>query len=320
MLRAVATILATLSLGVVIACESSPSDTERINELQTRVHELEQELKVSREKIASLKRTDQWYWTAGINLEDKGDLEQAANTYEQLVALFPHSPLAGGAKERGRAIKLKIKEKQAKLDAEIRQYDKRTAQLMARLQTVPDPEDAYEQIENFLVTAPPPTVSQEQKLKQLAGEYSARAEQERTLRDAAKNLGVQISNVRTYWTEDPNVLGGVALVVPYIRLMIKNISDNPITDLEVSASFELVDKKEVLGEWESFAITSWGTPPLNPGYSREVFFGSSTGYEGVGAILSRPDVVAEIYLEVNSGSKTLVQQVGISNRLEGIGD
>ena len=92
MLRAVATILATLLLGVVIACESSPSDIERINELQTRVHELEQELKTSREKIASLERTDQWYWTAGINLQDKGDLEQAANTYEQLERCFHTAP------------------------------------------------------------------------------------------------------------------------------------------------------------------------------------------------------------------------------------
>ncbi len=231
MLRAVATILATLSLGVVIACESSPSDIERINELQTRVHELEQELKASREKIASLERTDQWYWTAGLNLEDKGDLEQAANTYEQLVALFPHSPLVGDAKESAKAIRLKIKEKQAKREGEIKQYDKSTAQLIARLQKVSDPEEAYEQIESFLKTAPPPTASQKQRLTQLAGEYSARAEQERALRDAAKNLGVQVSNVRTYWTEDPNVLGGIALVVPYIRLMIKNISDNPITDL-----------------------------------------------------------------------------------------
>src|SRR6185437_8928998 len=102
-----------------------------------------------------------------------------------LVALFPHSPLAGDAKERAKAIRLKIKEKQAKREGEIRQYDKSIAQLIVRLQKVSDSEEAYEQIENFLKTAPPPTTAQEQRLAQLAGEYSAQAEQERTLRDAA---------------------------------------------------------------------------------------------------------------------------------------
>jgi hypothetical protein len=41
------------------------------------------------EKIASLERTDQSYRAAAIEFENKGDLKQAVNKYEQLVALFP---------------------------------------------------------------------------------------------------------------------------------------------------------------------------------------------------------------------------------------
>ena len=106
------------------------------------------------------------------------------------------------------------------------------------------------------------------------------------------------------------------MLVPYLRFVIKNIGDKPITHLEASAGFELTEKKEALGEGSSYVVSS-SDPPLKPGYKKEVFFGSGTGYKGMGIILKRPAVTADLYFETAYGEqKHLIRSIPISTDIQ----
>jgi hypothetical protein len=79
----------------------------------------------------------------------------------------------------------------------------------------------------------------------------------------------------------------------------------------------LTDKKELLGEGSAYAV-GYSDSPLKPGYKKEVFFGSGTGYPGWGIVAQRPATSADLYVEINRGEKRLVRTVKVSRELEGL--
>lgn len=130
-----------------------------------------------------------------------------------------------------------------------------------------------------------------------------------------EKLGIEVTDLRTSWKIEPNVLGGTKLVVPYIRFKLRNIGEQPIKKLKVSALFNLVDDKEILGDGSSYVI-GYGDFPLKKGYTKEVFFGSATGYTGIGALLNQPRVTADLYIETDqSKEKVFMKSIQIAQTL-----
>ena len=99
-----------------------------------------------------------------------------------------------------------------------------------------------------------------------------------------------------------------SLVVPYFRMRIKNIGDKPITKLIVKGSFKLIDKREIFGDGISYVI-GYGDAPIVSNYSKEVFFGCSTGYTNL--YYSFPNMDMDLYININGGEDIFITTVKI---------
>jgi hypothetical protein len=113
---------------------------------------------------------------------------------------------------------------------------------------------------------------------------------------------IEMTAVRSYWKVENDALRGKQLVVPYLRFNVKNTGTAPITFLEMAATFEFTDKKEILGEGSQYVVTS-SDAALKSGYTKEVFFGSGTGYTGYGILASRPAITAHVFVQTSMGGK-----------------
>jgi hypothetical protein len=276
--------------------------------LERQVQQLRQKLAGAQAQIAKLSMTDRAYWAVETNLENEHKLQEAAAKFDDLVNTFPRSPLVNNAHGRAQAIR----------DA-VAANDSKIEQLKRGLAAVRDPEDALQQSESFQATEKGLTDAQSREVADLVDLYKQKAAAEIALRDAAKGLGIQISDMRSCWSprESENGENNQPFYRPYLRFDVKNIGEAPITLLDIFAGFRLVDKTEVLGSGEKYFGSS--DAPLDPGYKREVFLGSDTGYTGYAILGQRPTVSADLYFEVNGSPKTLVAHVPVFGELKDMG-
>lgn len=127
-------------------------------------------------------------------------------------------------------------------------------------------------------------------------------------------MGFKAYDFETYWATEADVLGGGYLTSPHIRFKIKNTGSEPITYLMIQGNFINQDKKENFGVGEQCVISS-SDPPLQPGYSKQVFFYCSTGYTSDMVLLSPPNMTVELYYEKGYGEgKTLFKTLTISKK------
>lgn len=265
--------------------------------LRTQIEQLQRENEI-------LKETDQYYYQQGLTLFEQKKYELAKEKFTELINKFPNSTLITNANHQIDQIAQNRKEATNAINS--------LSQLIAKTSNAIEADNILQELED--------KYNYEDVKQAISGkrqELQARITKEREMEGALKDLGIEISNLRTYWSIDPNVMGGRTLVTPYMRFNIKNVGNTPITRLKFSASFELTDKKEVLGTGSSYVI-SLSEPPLKPGYSKEVFFGSDTGYRASGydEYRSFPKVNADMYVEVNGGEKRIIKEITISRKLK----
>jgi hypothetical protein len=316
----------------MVGCDCAPR--EELARIQTERDSLRKEQDALRQQIALLTATDQGYWVGALALEKSDRLPEAILQFRTLAERFPRSPLVQDAmihiqkdeteisrrqqQERIEAAKLEEEKGQeaAHHDERVRERFNQLAALIRKSSAT----NALQQLEDFSNSGKNAPIPSDVAVKasSLSGLYRAKAEQEEEKRKNDEQfaaLGIQILEFTSYWTADPNVLGGKELLIPYLRFKVKNVGTIAISSLVAKASFELPDKKEVLGEGSSYPIGT-SDPPLSPGYTREVFFGSGTGYTSWLVALNPPYVRASVYLEVNGSQQILVKTVPISKELK----
>ncbi|GEM_PF-2116726 len=238
-----------------------------------------------------------------LNAKDAGDFQRSFEILNDLVVRFPTSPLVRDARQRIRELNKAIAAQAEKEKADLAAVEKliRKAPPSESLAAL----DAFEKSHR--------AGALKERVATLRADLKTTVEAEQKATETLAKLGLEIANFQSYWAVDANVLGGEAILAPFLRFKVKNLLQVPITDLEFSATFDLVDKKEQLGSGDTDVVSA--SNPLKPGYSKEVFFGSGTGYGGPGAAYGRPNVSADLYVQVNDGPKTLVKQLRVANKL-----
>lgn len=289
-------------LSIFIVCLALVAcGKKEINELKMENSKLREQISQLEAENKALKETDQYYYQQGISLLEANNYPGAKDKFNDLIAKFPNSSLIGNAQEQLKVIEKNRKEATEAINNLPKTLAKTSSALEAdEILTKLEKTYNYDDVKEVINTH--------------RKELQERIKKEKEMESALKDLGIEISNVRTYWTIDRNVMGGQPLVIPYMRFNIKNVGTNPITKLNFSASFELTDKKEMLGEGSSYVISPYSDHPLKPGYSKEVFFGSGTGYvtSGYDAYYrSYPRVNADMYVEVNDSPKRIIKEIRI---------
>ncbi len=280
-------------------------DKKEINTLKAENQQLKNRIIQLEDEIKSLKETDQYYYQQAIALLNEQKYQEAQDKFSELIAKFPASILLSEAKERLQEIKQNRQEATNAINS-----------LPAKLAKAPNALSADEILKELEQKYNYPDVKE--AISQHREKLQAKIKKETEIQNALKELGIEISNIRTYWTLNKNVLGGEPLAVPYIRFRLKNIGTKAITQLSVSASFELTKDKEILGEGSSYVISSFSDHPLKPGYSKEVFFGSSTGYifNAYSPYRKYPRTNAELFVEVNGGEKRMIKEITIRREFQ----
>ncbi|MCB9489690.1 MAG: hypothetical protein H6684_13235 [Deltaproteobacteria bacterium] len=275
--------------------------------LATEVDELSKKMEVLEKENTRLKETDQYQFQLGVDAYAHGKFDEAKKAFIALIDRYPKSQLVTEAKKNLGNAENQIRRIERELKAQCDTIQKEVAKVTAL--------EAVNLIEEFQTTKPDaPCVG---SLATKKTELATKAAKEKKEKENLARLGVEISEIRTYWKIKSDVLGGQELAVPFIRFKLKNVGVSPIERLEASASFTLTDEKEVLGDGSVYVIGSVDAP-LKPDYSREVFFGSSTGYTGMGIVFQQPKVDADLYLDLGRG-KVLVKTFSIKQKLEGLG-
>lgn len=270
----------------------------QVTQLKTQVSSLEEENK-------KFKETDQFYFLKAVEAFKAKKWNEAQERYQGLIERFPNSPLVFEAKKGLVAVKTEIKRIEQERKVACQNLNKKIQGL--------SPLEAIKLIDDFIASDPESPYIEE--FKQKKTELNEQAEREKKEKEVLAKMGIEIFDLHTYWTIETDILGSKQIVIPYIRFKVKNIGNTPIERLKAKASFLLTEKKEVLGEGFKYVI-GYGDAPLKPGFSREVFFGSSTGFTGMGILLNRPKVTADLYLDFGDGS-TLVKTFNINQKLEG---
>ncbi|MCL2334979.1 MAG: hypothetical protein FWC57_02825 [Endomicrobia bacterium] len=287
---------------ILIACLSLSSC--KYDELKKENDALKAKIEALEQENTKLKETAENYWQNAVNSLSKQDYEQAKNIFSQIIDKFPASELAQKSKDKIGEIDAMLKQKRADADKAIKSLPTN----LAKAASATDAEAILDEMERKFDF---PDVKE--IVSQKRGELQEKIQREKDMSEALNVLGIKITNIRTYWTVDHNVLGGEQLVVPYVRMRIENVGANPITRLSVKAAFELTGKKEAFGEGMSYVI-GYGDTPLKPGYSKEVFFGSQTGYKAnYHIIYNLPKVSADLYVSVEGRENRLVKTIVIKN-------
>jgi hypothetical protein len=293
-------------IPILVGCGPDNSSQSRIAALESDNRDLRLQidrLKAERDdlqgKLSVLRESDQGLWSQALEQEQAGLLTQAIATLEQLTKRFPNSQLRTQAEEKVQAIRQEAARRE-------RIFEEAFKKLEAEVANAADSLQAVLAIERFKQQNSPPSADTAAKVEKIEQEQRVAAREALAFKNAAESAGIDISDLRAYWTVDPNVLGGRELLVPYVRFSVKNISSSPITSLKFVGSFKLTEKSEILGDGSQYTI-GYGDPPLPPGYSKEVFFGSSTGYTGYAAYSKRPPVTVDLYSEVNKNPRALVR-------------
>jgi vacuolar-type H+-ATPase subunit I/STV1 len=255
-------------------------------------------------EVATLKETADYHYQQGINKVSLLKYEEATSEFKTVIDMYPKSPLAANAKEQLAKTNKLIVDRRAEVDKVIKQLPRR----LANAENATSASAILDETESKY-----PYLDIKEYVEKQRVELKDKLEKEKQALESLKVLGVELSNVRTYWTINTDVLGDQRLIIPYIRFTVKNTGSSPITKLAASACFDLTDKKEMLREG-SACVISRSDHPLKPGYTREVFFGSGTGYKDTGwnRYLEKPTMTADLYLETDQGEKRLVKTIRIS--------
>ena len=130
--------------------------------------------------------------------------------------------------------------------------------------------------------------------------------------------GLQVSNVSTGWF-DSGIVDGKNKLVPTVSFRLKNVSDRPLTTLQVNALFRRVTEKD---EWGSGFITAAGSSGLKPGVETEpLTIKSQLGYTGTEArqeMLQNSqfvDAKVELFAKYGSGQWTRLGEYPIARQL-----
>jgi hypothetical protein len=240
-----------------------------------------------------------------LDAQKEGDLQRSLEIVNDLVARFPTSPLVRDARKKSRELDKAIAAQSEKEKADLAAVEK--------LIRKASPSESLVALDAFEKSHRPGALKE--RVATLRADLKTTVEAEQKATETLAKLGLEITNFQSYWAVDANVLGGEAILAPFLRFKVKNLLQAPITLLSFSATFDLVDKKEQLGSGETYVVGRLSGTPLKPGYSKEVFFGSGTGYGGPGAAYGRPNVAADLFVEVNDGPKTLVKQFRVANKI-----
>lgn len=193
----------------------------------------------------------------------------------------------------------------------VKQYDSAISALLAFLVKYPS-SNLTGEAKNLI------TQARKSKLNLVKRAKADQIEAKRRLRaiQEANRLAAQgfiITDVRSNWKASQNLNEGQVLLVPEIRFKIKNVSGVAIAELSFKANFVLVNKgeKEALGN-DSFSAVGYGDAPLEPGYTKEIFMESGTGYVDNGgsfalsiALGEAPVTTADIYFDRGNGEKKI---------------
>ncbi len=120
-------------------------------------------------------------------------------------------------------------------------------------------------------------------------------EKQKALVEAQQKIGIEIISIESYWkstiSNDYN-----ELLVPELKIKVKNISGNDIKELKVKATF-VQSNNEVLGTDTDYTIY-YGDTPLRPNQIKLAIVSSEIGYLDPLGIkrFDLPDVKAEIYI------------------------
>jgi hypothetical protein len=286
---------------------------ERIDGLTRDLTASEAKLEMARGEIARLSDTAQNWWNRALQQEREGDEDGTLALLEELQTRFPKDELAAEAKGKVKAI---VKRRKAM----VRTWKRAFAKLKRETEDSPDLATSFELTVAFGTESPAPNDDLRVAYEAFRDALKERAKEDIARREAAKELGVEISEIVARWEINPNVMGGRPLLHPHLRFKVTNRGEKPIENLVFGASFELAGKKEVFGEGSAYPV-GFSDPPLKPGYSREVFFGSSTGYTveprmialgWVEAMTTRPAMVALLWIEVNRGPRREIRKIRVS--------
>lgn len=88
--------------------------------------------------------------------------------------------------------------------------------------------------------------------------------------------GLTIEAVSTGW-RDVGLVDGKNKLVPSVSFTLKNVSDRPLSSLQVNAVFRRAGEDR---EWGSAFVTAAGTPGLAPGRRTGISVKSQLGYTG----------------------------------------
>lgn len=231
-------------------------------------------------------------------LHEKGDFVKAYSKLQESIEVNPNNSVA---------IAL---EKDYKKDSEEQIYQQEKALFNKVLEEAKnsDIEEAIKILEGYL-KEPHPNEFLVLADKQLQN-YKAEYEKIKSERIVEKTVGVKVVSVDSEWNWDG--LYGDKLLVPQVRMEIKNVLNHSLNHIVVKASFVDVDKNEVLGDATDIVV-GVGDVALEPGYTKTAFLRCDTGYKSDIIALNFPNIVAKIYI-----NNIFCKEVKINKRYAGI--
>ncbi len=275
-------------------------------------NQLKEQVKYLQQENEKLKETPEIYWQNAIEKFNNKNYTETKEILNKLIEKFPTSSLVKTSQEKINEINLIEKKKKEEEQRIIKSLSKQIANTKNALtaeKLLNDLDNKYDDTYSKLkavISAKRNELSE--KIEKERKRKEEQLQKEKEMQNKLKELGIEISNIRTYWTVSGDGLAMRSLVVPYFRMRIKNIGDKPITKLIVKGSFKLIDEREIFGDGISYVI-GYGDAPIVSNYSKEVFFGCSTGYTNL--YYSFPNMDMDLYININGGEDIFITTVKI---------
>ena len=272
-----------LTLFVIMAfvgCQDQ-DNIDKINELEKSNKKLteyiENDLNTIKSQFDTLQHNDKYLFAKASRLLDDKDYKSSLKGFYLIVDSYPHSIYVIDSQERIERIE-KLEEQN--YDKTIELLDKES--LTTKIKILNDylqgqPSENYE----VLVA------------KMIEG-FNTQLKNEKGKEDALQKTGLQIVSTESRWVRRSE------LFVPELRIKFKNVSGHPIKDSkEIKVTFLNLGKKEIWDN-QSYYLHSSFDPPISHGYIKEAFIYSGVGFTYDIQTDRLPNLLAEIYIEVES--------------------
>jgi hypothetical protein len=195
--------------------------------------------------------------------EGTDNLYAAKENYLDFLRRFPKSSYEAAAREQLAHIEKMIQDHEAEERAVIKAAEK-----------APDADQALTILEQFAGGPMGPS----ETLTKAMEKYRKEAEPLRAAREAEKQLGIRIDDVKGSWRESYGEGGGVLL--PEVQFRITNTRQSSIKDLTLAAKFYRSGTSSSLGGETTFRIASpFDALGFEPGQSQSVWLHADTGFK-----------------------------------------